>query len=69
MRVFKYEVTLVAKNDERYFEFDRRCEQAKMWLQWASKRKNYFLMPKKYDSQEFKFATPGLASAFALKFS
>ncbi len=66
-RVFVHEVTLVCKSDERYFEFDRRIEQAKMWLQWRTKRKQYTLGKKQYNNQVFKFRQPGLASMFALK--
>jgi hypothetical protein len=66
-RVFVHEVTLVCKNDERYFEFDCRVEQAKMWLQWRTKRKQYTLGKKQYNNQVFKFRHPGLASMFALK--
>jgi hypothetical protein len=68
-RVFEHEVTLVAgKNGERYFEFDRRCEQAKQWLQWNTKRKNYTMGPALYDRRVFKFRSAGMASVFALRF-
>jgi len=66
-RVFAHEVALVCKNDERYFEFDRRIEEAKGWLQWRTKRKQYLLGEKQYNRQVFKFRQPGLASMFALK--
>ena len=66
-RVFEHEVTLVCSN-ERYFEFDRRCDQAKQWLQWTTKRKNYTMGPRLYDRQTFKFRNAGVASVFALKF-
>ena len=68
-RVFVYEVTLVAggRPGERYFEFDRRVEQARGWLQWTTKRRNYTLGPKQYDRQTFKFRNAGMATAFALK--
>ena len=70
-RVFVHEITLVAgsRTGERYFEFDRRVELAKQWLQWTTKRKNYTCGPKKYDRQTFKFRSGGLASAFALKWA
>ena len=68
LRVFTHEVTLVCSNNERYFEFDRRVDQAKQWLQWNTKRKNYRLEPSQYDRQTFKFRNAGLASVFALKF-
>lgn len=68
-RVFLHEVTLVAgQQPERYFEFDRRVEQAKQWLQWNTKRRNYIMDPPKYDRQTFKFRNAGMASVFALKF-
>jgi hypothetical protein len=68
-RVFLHEVTLVAGTQpERYFEFDRRVERAKQWLQWNTKRKNYTMGPRRYDSQTFKFRNAGMASVFALKF-
>lgn len=70
-RVFVHEVTLKAGGvpGERYFEFDRRCESAKGWLQWQTKRKNYTTGNKTYDSLTFKFRDGGLASAFALKWA
>lgn len=71
-RVFQYEVTLIAGDGrwhaERYFEFDKRVEGAKQWLQWNTKRKNYTSGPKLYDRQTFKFRSAGMASVFALKF-
>lgn len=66
-RVFEHSVVLVARNTERYFEFDQRVEQAKMWLQWQTKRKNWTRGRTQYDSAEFKFRNGGLASVFALK--
>ena len=66
-RVFTHEVTLVCKNSERYFEFDQRVTEAKGWLQWRTKRRNFTMGPKGYDRQTFKFAQPGLAAMFALK--
>lgn len=65
-RVFEHEVTIVCRNNERYFEFDRRVEQAKGWLQWRTKRKNYVIGPATYNTQTFKFRNGGLASVFAL---
>lgn len=67
-RVFEHEVTIVCRNDERYFEFDRKVETAKQWLQWNTKRKNYMLGRKGHDRQVFKFRNAGMASVFALKF-
>ena len=67
LRVFTHEVTLVCSNSERYFEFDRRVEEAKGWLQWRTKRRNYILGPQGYDRVTFKFAHAGLAAMFALK--
>ncbi len=66
-RVFVHEVVLVCKSGERYFEFDRRVNEAKGWLQWRTKRKNYTLGQKGYDRQAFKFRQSGLAAMFALK--
>jgi hypothetical protein len=66
-RVFEHEVTLVYHEGERYLEFDRKVDQAKGWLQWRVKRKNYVLGPKLYDRQTFKFRNGGLAAMFALK--
>lgn len=66
-RAFVHEVKIVCRNDERYFEFDKRVSAAKGWLQWQAKRKNYTLGPKTYNSQTFKFRNGGLASVFALK--
>ena len=66
-RVFEHEVTLRCQDAEHYFEFDRRVEQARMWLQWRTKRRNYTCGPKTYISQTFKFRQAGLASIFALK--
>jgi hypothetical protein len=70
-RVFQHEVTLVAGtvHGERYFEFDRRLDLAKQWLQWTTKRKHYTMGPRIYDRQTFKFRSGGLAVAFALKWS
>lgn len=73
-RIFEHEVTLVAgsrqgERYERYFEFDRRVEAAKGWLQWTTKRKNYIIGPKQYDRQTFKFCSGALATAFALKWA
>ena len=65
-RVFEHEVTLHCKDNERYFEFDRRVEQARMWLQWRTKRKNYTLDKTGYAHQTFKFKSAGMASVFAL---
>ncbi len=65
-RVFEHEVTLVCRDNERYFEFDRKVEQAKMWLQWRTKKKNYLLGTTTHKSQTFKFRNPGMASVFAL---
>jgi hypothetical protein len=66
-RVFEHEVTLVC-HEERYFQFDHRVAQAKQWLQWSTKRKNYILGPATHKSQTFKFRNAGMASVFALKF-
>lgn len=66
-RVFEHEVTLYCRGTERYFEFDRKVAEAKGWLQWRAKRKQYILGPKQYDSQTFKFRNAGLAAMFALK--
>ena len=66
-RAFEHEVTLVYREGERYLEFDRRVEQAKGWLQWRTKRKNYILGPEQHDRQTFKFRNGGLATVFALK--
>lgn len=68
-RAFEHEITLVCRDTERYFEFDRRVLAAKGWLQWTTKRKNYTLGPKGHDRQTFKFRQGGLASMFALKWS
>lgn len=72
-RVFVHEVTIHAGAGhwagERYFEFDRRVDQAKQWLQWTTKRKNYTMGPKLYDRQTFKFRHSGLAIMFALKWT
>lgn len=71
-RVFEHEVTIHAGaghwTGERWFEFDKRLDQAKQWLQWNTKRKNYTMGPKLYDRQTFKFRNAGMASVFALKF-
>jgi hypothetical protein len=67
-RVFVYEVTLGARDTERYFEFERRVESAKQWLQWTTKRKNYTLGQHSYNHQTFKFRSASVASVFALKF-
>lgn len=68
-RVFEHEVTLVCTPQERYFEFDKRVTEAKGWLQWRTKKKNYTMGRKTYDSQTFKFRQPGLAAIFALKWN
>jgi len=67
-RVYEYEVTLSCRDGDRYFEFDRKLEQAKGWLQWRTKRKNYVLGTATHKSQTFKFRDAGMASVFALKF-
>jgi len=59
----------VCQNSERYFEFERRVDAAKGWLQWRTKRKNYILGEGGYDRQTFKFRQPGLAAMFALKWT
>jgi len=66
-RVFEHEVTLTCREGERYSEFDRRIDQAKGWLQWRSKRKNYISERKQFARQTFKFRDAGLATMFALK--
>ena len=68
-RVFVHEVVLRPRQGERYFEFDRRTEAARGWLQWNTKRKNYTMMPKQYDHQTFKFRSGAVASIFLLKWS
>lgn len=68
-RVFVHEVTLVCHDGQRYFEYDRRVELAKQWLQWNTKRKNYMLGPVGHVSQTFKFRSGTLAALFALKWS
>ena len=68
-RVYEHEVTLVCHNGERYFEFDRKLKQAKMWLQWRTKRKNYVVGPEQFDRRTFKFSNAGLATMFALRWS
>ena len=70
LRVFVHEVTLIAgtRPGERYFEFDRRVEEAKGWLQWRTKRRNYTLGRRSHDRQTFLFRDGGIASMFALKF-
>lgn len=66
-QVFVHEVTLACHEGQRYFEYDRRIELAKQWLQWNSKRKNYTLGPAGHASQTFKFRSGALAALFALK--
>jgi hypothetical protein len=66
-RVFEHEVTIHAKSNEPYFEYDQKVEKAKMWLQWRTKRKNYVLGTRSYQSQTFKFRDGSLATLFALK--
>lgn len=68
-RVFAYEVVLHCRDTERYFEFDRRVDQAKGWLQWRSKRKNWMQSHHGYNSITFKFSNEGLATLFALKWA
>jgi hypothetical protein len=67
-RVYEHEITLVCHNDQRYFEFDRKVELAKGWLQWRTKRRNYVLGAATHRSQIFKFRDAGMAAMFALKF-
>lgn len=68
-RVFVHEVVLRPKEGERYFEFDLRCDHAKGWLQWQTKRKNYIMGPKTYNSQTFLFRDGPIASVFTLRWS
>ena len=68
-RVFAHEIVLLPKSGERYFEFDRRIELAKGWLQWQTKRKNYALGEKTHMSQAFKFRQGSLATVFLLKWA
>jgi len=65
-RVYEHEVTLVPRNGDRYLDFDRRVEQAKGWLKWHTRRKNYVIGPATHNTQTFKFRDGGLASVFAL---
>lgn len=69
LRVYEHEITLVCQSSERYFEFERRVEAAKGWLQWRTKRRNYTLGQRGYDRQVFKFRQPGIAAMFALKWA
>lgn len=66
-RVIYHEVTITADKFENYYRFDQHIEQARMWLQWREKRKNYIVGPATYKSQTFKFKNAGTASMFALK--
>ena len=68
-RVFAHSVTLVARGPERYLEFEQRVKQAKMWLQWQTKRKNWTPGRVSYDSAEFRFQNGALAAVFALKWT
>jgi hypothetical protein len=75
-RVFAHEVTLVAGRGanlsdavENYYAFEQRCDQAKGWLQWQTKRKNYFVGTRQFDHQTFRFRSGALATVFALKWS
>ena len=67
-RVFEHEITLVCRDDQRYFEFDRKVALAKGWLQCNTKRRNYILGRSTHKSQTFKFRNGAIASIFALKF-
>jgi hypothetical protein len=66
-RVYEHEVTIHPKDGDRYFEFDETIKQAKMWLQWRTKRKNYIIVPNQYRYQTFKFRNGALATVFALR--
>jgi hypothetical protein len=67
-RVFVHEITIHAQPDQPYFRFDFKVEQARQWLQWNAKRRNYIVCPKLFNKQTFKFRNAGMASVFALKF-
>lgn len=64
---FIHEVTITASKFENYHQFDQHVAQAKMWLQWREKRKNYTLGPACYDRQTFKFRSGSTATMFGLK--
>jgi len=66
-RVFVHEVTITAEKFTNYHQFDEHVHQAKMWLQWREKRKNYTLGPNSYNRQTFKFRSGATASMFALR--
>jgi hypothetical protein len=66
-RVYEHEVTLHANIDEPYFKYDQKIKEAKMWLQWRTKRKNYIIMTNTYNYQTFKFRNGALATMFALR--
>ena len=71
-RVFEHEITLVCHDEQHYFEFDRRVEEATDWLQCQTKRdkrKNYILGDRTYKSQTFKFRNGNIASFFALRWT
>jgi hypothetical protein len=68
-RVFEHEVTLLCRDNERYFEFEARVKHAEGWLQWQTKRKNWTKGRAVYNAQTFKFRNGAIASVFALKWA
>lgn len=68
-RVFEHEVVLTCRDNERYFEFDKRVKLAGGWLQWQTKRKNWTWESSDYKSAIFKFRNGAIASVFALKWA
>jgi hypothetical protein len=68
-RAFVHEVVLEWQSEEKHWEFTRRLEHARGWLQWQTKRKNYTTSREGYYSQTFLFRSGGIASAFALKWT
>lgn len=67
-RVFVHEVKIQLNSTERLSEFDQRLSNAKGWLQWRTKRKNWTIVYNNSLGVTFKFRDGAMASIFALKF-
>jgi hypothetical protein len=67
-RVFVHEVTLYAETDDVWInDFDEKVAEAKGWLQWRTKRKNWTTGPTQWNRITFKFRDGNLATLFALR--
>jgi hypothetical protein len=59
-----------AKPGTGFFTFENKVAEAKGWLQWNTKRKNWMVKDNNgWSKVTFVFNNPGLATIFALKWA